>query len=100
MIFQHVPVEKIIRAKYQDNLEMMQWLKAFFDSNFSGATEYNAAARRAGSKGGKVVKRRTGPAEDRSGAAPRAAARTRGVTKEKENVTSKFSRIYVYAILS
>eukprot|EP00585_Thalassiosira_rotula_P009215 CAMPEP_0196157922 /NCGR_PEP_ID=MMETSP0910-20130528/44902_1 /TAXON_ID=49265 /ORGANISM="Thalassiosira rotula, Strain GSO102" /LENGTH=137 /DNA_ID=CAMNT_0041422697 /DNA_START=56 /DNA_END=466 /DNA_ORIENTATION=- len=27
----YVDVDKLIRAKYQDNLEFCQWLKAFFD---------------------------------------------------------------------
>ena len=45
---------KLIRAKYQDNLEFCQWLKAFYDQ--SGATpsdDYNAKAVRAKGKGGK-----------------------------------------------
>mmetsp|Transcript_2805 Transcript_2805/g.7861 ORF Transcript_2805/g.7861 Transcript_2805/m.7861 type:complete len:313 (+) Transcript_2805:123-1061(+) len=53
----HVDVDKLIRAKYQDNLEFCQWLKAFFDQAYAGTAdeldEYNAAAVRAKGKGGR-----------------------------------------------
>ena len=48
-----VDVDKLIRAKYQDNLEFCQWLKAFFDQ--SGAQRpdtYDPAAVRLRGKGG------------------------------------------------
>eukprot|EP00466_Bigelowiella_natans_P020171 jgi/Bigna1/129275/aug1.8_g3983 len=41
----HVPVEKLIKAKYQDNLEFLQWMKNFFDVRYSG-DEYDAIGRR------------------------------------------------------
>ncbi len=41
---------KLIRAKYQDNLEMMQWMKNFFDHNCA-ESEYDAVERRAKGKG-------------------------------------------------
>jgi hypothetical protein len=50
LIEQHIEVEKLCRAKYQDNLEFMQWLKSFFDKNYSGAP-YDPVARRAVGKG-------------------------------------------------
>ena len=34
-----------MRAKYQDNLEMLQWIKRYFDINYNGAP-YDALARR------------------------------------------------------
>uniref|UniRef100_A0A7S3L5F3 EB1 C-terminal domain-containing protein n=1 Tax=Amphora coffeiformis TaxID=265554 RepID=A0A7S3L5F3_9STRA len=49
----YVDVDKLIRAKYQDNLEFCQWLKAFYEQ--SGATradDYDPAAARAKGKGG------------------------------------------------
>lgn len=49
----HVDVDKLIRAKYQDNLEFCQWLKAFVDQ--SGRTrgdDYDPSAVRARGKGG------------------------------------------------
>lgn len=49
----HVDVEKLIRAKYQDNLEFCQWLKAFFDQSGVHRPDYDAAAVRSKGKGGK-----------------------------------------------
>lgn len=36
-----------MRAKYQDNLEMLQWIKRYFDLNYNGAP-YDAIERRKG----------------------------------------------------
>lgn len=48
-----VDVSKLIRAKYQDNLEFCQWLKAFFDQSGAHREDYDAIAVRAKGKGGK-----------------------------------------------
>ena len=44
-ITKYVDVSKLLNGKFQDNLEFLQWLKSFFDKNYSGQ-EYNAAERR------------------------------------------------------
>lgn len=41
---------KLVKAKYQDNLEFLQWMKGFHDRNYSGG-DYDGPGRRAGSKG-------------------------------------------------
>lgn len=46
-ITRHIEVTKLVKAKYQDNLEFMQWLKRYFDLNYSGEP-YDAAGRRKG----------------------------------------------------
>mmetsp|Transcript_3539 Transcript_3539/g.7735 ORF Transcript_3539/g.7735 Transcript_3539/m.7735 type:complete len:474 (+) Transcript_3539:161-1582(+) len=55
----YVDVDKLIRAKYQDNLEFCQWLKAFFDQTApmmrGGREGYDPVAVRAKGKGGKSV---------------------------------------------
>jgi hypothetical protein len=33
----HIEVQKLIKCKYQDNLEFAQWFKAFFDMHSGGA---------------------------------------------------------------
>eukprot|EP00698_Gefionella_okellyi_P025950 TRINITY_DN972_c0_g1_i2.p1 TRINITY_DN972_c0_g1~~TRINITY_DN972_c0_g1_i2.p1 ORF type:complete len:264 (-),score=77.58 TRINITY_DN972_c0_g1_i2:70-861(-) len=53
-IDRHVPVDKLIKAKYQDNLEFLQWMKRFYDTHAGGAA-YNAAERRK-QAGGKAAK--------------------------------------------
>ncbi|TCD65861.1 hypothetical protein EIP91_002123 [Steccherinum ochraceum] len=42
-----IPVEKLVKCKMQDNLEFMQWMKRFWDTNFGGQ-EYDPVARRRG----------------------------------------------------
>jgi len=44
-ISKHIEVDKLIRGKYQDNLEMLQWIKTYFDRTFSGG-DYDGLARR------------------------------------------------------
>ncbi|KAF8148222.1 microtubule binding protein [Crassisporium funariophilum] len=42
-----IPVEKLVKCKMQDNLEFLQWMKRFWDANFSGQP-YDAVGRRKG----------------------------------------------------
>ncbi|OBZ81934.1 Microtubule-associated protein RP/EB family member 3 [Choanephora cucurbitarum] len=42
-----IPVDKLIKCKFQDNLEFLQWVKRFWDQNFPGG-EYDAPLRRKG----------------------------------------------------
>ena len=77
-----VDVNKLIRAKYQDNLEFMQWLKAYYEMH-QPVDGYDAVAQRQKGKGGARyfpgapgaarAPRAAAPREPR-GAAPRAAA--------------------------
>jgi RP/EB family microtubule-associated protein len=46
-IKKHIEVDKLVKAKYQDNLEFCQWIKRYFDLNYSGEP-YNALQRRKG----------------------------------------------------
>lgn len=51
-IQRYIDVSKLIKAKYQDNLEFCQWLKAFYDQSGVFREEYNPSAVRAKGKGG------------------------------------------------
>ncbi|KAK9449874.1 calponin homology domain-containing protein [Limtongia smithiae] len=42
-----VPVERLTKCKFQDNLEFLQWTKKFWDMNFPGG-DYDPIARRKG----------------------------------------------------
>lgn len=46
-ITRHIEVQKLVKAKYQDNLEFLQWLKRYFDLNYNGEP-YDAVGRRKG----------------------------------------------------
>ena len=45
--FQIVPIDKLVKGKFQDNFEFLQWFKKFFDANYIG-TAYDALAMRNG----------------------------------------------------
>eukprot|EP00871_Galdieria_phlegrea_P002589 jgi/Galph1/3330/GphlegSOOS_G1985.1 len=44
-IEKRIDVDKLVKAKYQDNLEFTQWVKCYFDRHYNGA-EYDAVGRR------------------------------------------------------
>ena len=44
---QAIPVEKLVKGRFQDNFEFLQWFKKFFDANYSGQA-YDAVAARHG----------------------------------------------------
>ena len=47
-LLQVVPIEKLVKGRFQDNFEFVQWFKKFFDANYSGE-EYDPVAARGGS---------------------------------------------------
>ncbi|KAG7455258.1 hypothetical protein MATL_G00254740 [Megalops atlanticus] len=42
-----IPVEKLVKGRFQDNLDFIQWFKKFFDANYDGK-EYNPVQARQG----------------------------------------------------
>lgn len=60
----YVDVEKLIKAKYQDNLEFCQWLKAFFDMSGAYREDYDPFEARSKGKGadkiGSILKANAG----------------------------------------
>lgn len=46
-IKRYIDVDKLIKAKYQDNLEFLQWMKRLFDIKYNGAA-YDPVNRRKG----------------------------------------------------
>lgn len=76
-----VPVDKLIKGKYQDNLEFLQWCYSFYCSNGGGSEDYDAVARRAlaGVKG-----RPLGEKANNADKAGRPASSSSTIRKEKE----------------
>lgn len=60
-----VPVDRLVKGKFQDNFEFLQWFKKFFDANYGGQ-EYDAIGMRGGeevgSGGGKAARPAARPA--------------------------------------
>merc|ERR1719228_2727229 len=50
-----VPVDKLVKGRFQDNFEFVQWFKKFFDANYEGQ-EYDALAMRGGEQIGSSSK--------------------------------------------
>eukprot|EP01137_Pigoraptor_chileana_P032282 Opistho-2@21420 len=46
-----IPVDKLVKAKFQDNFEFLQWFKKFFDQHYGGQ-EYDPVERRGGGSAG------------------------------------------------
>lgn len=42
-----IPVEKLVKGRFQDNLDFIQWFKKFYDANYDGK-EYDPVAARQG----------------------------------------------------
>jgi RP/EB family microtubule-associated protein len=51
-----VPVEKLVKGKFQDNFEFVQWFKKFFDANYTDAPDYDPVAARDGQPLGSATK--------------------------------------------
>lgn len=70
-----IPVNRLVKARFQDNFEFLQWFKKLFDSNYDGH-EYNALEARGGVPIGTLTG--SGPSSSRVGglsaAAPRPAS--------------------------
>jgi len=51
-----IPVEKLVKGRFQDNFEFVQWFKKFFDANYQGQ-EYSAIDARGGDPLGPGLKK-------------------------------------------
>ncbi|KAE8574199.1 hypothetical protein XENTR_v10003325 [Xenopus tropicalis] len=48
-----IPVDKLVKGKFQDNFEFVQWFKKFFDANYDGK-DYDPVAARQGQESAPV----------------------------------------------
>jgi len=61
-----VPVDRLVKGRFQDNFEFLQWFKKFFDANYDGR-DYDAMGARGGEEVGSTNSK---PAPARSMGAP------------------------------
>jgi len=74
-----VPIDKLVKGRFQDNFEFLQWFKKFFDANWSGSDGYDALAMRGGEplgSGGNNVPRGGGMGKRTAPVPSKPAART------------------------
>lgn len=84
-IDKHVEVDRLVRGKYQDNLEFMQWFKAFYERNASGQP-YDPIAQREKGKGGAQFTQKFGGGAAPSAGAPAAPLRRKTATTTTSRV--------------
>ncbi|KAI9313260.1 calponin homology domain-containing protein [Dichotomocladium elegans] len=81
-----VPVDKLVKCKFQDNLEFLQWLKRFWEQNYPGGA-YDPIARRKGGGGS------TGAVGSRAGgAAGRTAAGSATTHKQSSSMIIELNK--------
>lgn len=73
-----VPIDRLVKAKYQDNLEFLQWFKHFFECRYGGQP-YDAKARR----GKKGAQKKLGASSARPAARPTSARTVSSKTSGK-----------------
>ncbi|OWR53965.1 Microtubule-associated protein RP/EB family member 1 [Danaus plexippus plexippus] len=84
-----VPIDRLVKGRFQDNFEFLQWFKKFFDANYGG-TEYDAMAQREGlpmGHGAPGAPPRAVPAAVKKPTAPVAKVAARPQTIGKANST-------------
>lgn len=94
-ITKHVEVQRLIKGRYQDNLEFLQWMKHFFETRYNGQ-EYNAIERREGAiKKFSTQHRHTGKKQNvvnRKSNAPRTTQARASAPREKKSTARRGSQ--------
>eukprot|EP00039_Didymoeca_costata_P010321 m.138921 g.138921 ORF g.138921 m.138921 type:complete len:265 (+) comp14784_c1_seq1:237-1031(+) len=96
-----IPVERLVKGRFQDNFEFSQWFKKFFDANYRGQ-EYDPVGRRAGkavadSGGGTVTPKSTKTASSKTAGA---SSRSTGTAASSRSTGSKVSPKKVDSVAS
>ncbi|XP_017016533.1 microtubule-associated protein RP/EB family member 1 isoform X4 [Drosophila kikkawai] len=93
-----IPIDKLIKGRFQDNFEFLQWFKKFFDANYDGR-DYDASAVREGAPmgfGSGAVKSLPGTGSSGVGSsyrrAPPATTRPAATTSAVKPTTKVISR--------
>jgi RP/EB family microtubule-associated protein len=86
-IEKHVDVDRLITAKYMDNLEFMQWFKRFFEMHVQDKGDYDAFGQRSKGKGGASYHPISNVKKSTSAAASKTASTT--IRSKSASATSK-----------
>mmetsp|Transcript_9456 Transcript_9456/g.24519 ORF Transcript_9456/g.24519 Transcript_9456/m.24519 type:complete len:319 (-) Transcript_9456:114-1070(-) len=93
-IEKHIDVDKLIRAKYQDNLEFLQWMKCYWEREGSGRQDYAPVQAREGKPVPTWARAATGTLTggEKENQRPRVARPVESDTIKKAAVSSSNSR--------
>jgi len=91
-----VPVDRLVKGKFQDNFEFLQWFKKFFDANYGGQ-DYDALDMRGGEEVGSSGKparpmggsRQAAPMSNMQKRSPQAAAPRAPVVSSRQPATAR-----------
>ncbi|KAJ3365794.1 hypothetical protein GGF32_008192 [Allomyces javanicus] len=86
-----IPVERLVKLKFQDNIEFCQFVKKFWDTYFPGHY-YDAAGRRAGAPGATGGAAAAAPVSAPSAAKPAPAARAAAAGAHRTTSTPSLAR--------
>lgn len=97
-----VPIDRLIKGRFQDNFEFLQWFKKFFDANYDGK-EYDALGARHQHPMGYGTPNTLRPSQraNVSGGMPKAMSTSGGVNKsvskpvEKKTPTTAFGNMKI-----
>ncbi|KAI7847351.1 calponin homology domain-containing protein [Circinella umbellata] len=84
-----IPVDRLMKCKFQDNLEFVQWLKQFWDHNYPGG-DYDAVLRRKSGGPVKTGSVRTGPVAT-GGRKPAGSGSTRTTSRAASGASGRLS---------
>lgn len=89
----NIPVEKLVKARFQDNFEFVQWFKKFFDANYTGADyDPTTARKQAGARpaaGGAAGMRKPAAARAAPARAPVKKATTTTTTRSAPGAAAR-----------
>jgi microtubule-associated protein, RP/EB family len=86
-----IPVDRLVKCRFQDNLEFLQWVKKYWDQYYPGGEPYDAIARRGGGSVTAPPSRAPLRAQQHQTRAPavRPAQRSAAATPRSEAVRSR-----------
>jgi len=99
-----IPVQRLVKARFQDNLEFLQWFHQYFTTSYNGSRDYNPIERRKRCKGAnqtKPVHNRQGsrkeststPLRRRSSTNPKNKSEVLKLTEKNELLEKELKRI-------
>lgn len=90
---QIIPIDKLVKSRFQDNFEFVQWFKKFFDANYQGQDldGYNALEVRGGEVLGWGIGTSNVTRSSHPHATPSAASRVPAVTVAKPQGISQLA---------